>query len=679
MQEILSTNKNNTVVIKEEPTIQQTQIVKNHTPTNSSANSNVNLYNVQPNIYQQHVPNSHLSTTTRFQVLPSSPNWPINFIKPGLDELQTNPFYFDPSFYIRNPPPVVQHSLTNFHAPMYNTTIPQTSSYIYQQLHSFSPQLQLHGNLYQPYNPYNQSVASNFPINQNFQSNQILHNNMETLIRNKRKFSELNTNNNDSSIINNKSSLNSYNNNNNNVQNTIFCQNNSHLSNRQSLNIISDNFEYNKSEQSTAENKSQNASYFKNNSNANEEEDLNIMRERELKELKCKSIVEKMSVFLKYYQQFKESYIQRVQTIECSDSLKVQFHSLIKYLNEYESLLAELNSMIMEHERTQCKNNHRKTKKYFNKTKAFIRYECNKRLQSNIFEYRRLINSQDRYAGMYDLLDMNSHLISLLPDIGISIRRYINRCEKAREQEKDEEEYTAWFSENSNDSFQETNDAKDSSLNDVNNMSIPSFKEFIAQNESKDDDENENRINLVSEKENSNGENINDNNNSETFTERKDNNYFYRNYESFSKGIDNLNRYLLKRVEEEESLDELVKERIIKWINKRQSKYILIFSEVDKLLNQHKAGECYPKFHSYLLFNLGKLVTVCDSYHQKLKELLYSTTIKRKKKRKKVKLLPEAMSDVFNEIIDLKKSLEQNKYLIKRCNEHKGSNGPKPV
>ena len=131
---------------------------------------------------------------------------------------------------------------------------------------------------------------------------------------------------------------------------------------------------------------------------ADEEEDLNIMRERELKDLKCKSVVEKMSVFFKYYRQFKDTYIQRVQTIECSDSLKMQFHSLIKYLNEYESLLGELDMMITEHERSHCKNNHRKTKKFFNKTKAFIRYECNKRLQSNIFEYRRLINSQDRYA-----------------------------------------------------------------------------------------------------------------------------------------------------------------------------------------------------------------------------------------------------------------------------------------
>lgn len=131
-----------------------------------------------------------------------------------------------------------------------------------------------------------------------------------------------------------------------------------------------------------------------------EEDDLNLIRERELKDLKCKSVVEKMSVFQKYYQQFKESYIHRVYMIECSDSLKIQFHSLIKYLNEYEGLLGELSMMITEHERESCKNNHRKTKKFFNKTKAFIRYECNKRLQSNIFEYRRLINSQDRYAGM---------------------------------------------------------------------------------------------------------------------------------------------------------------------------------------------------------------------------------------------------------------------------------------
>jgi hypothetical protein len=71
------------------------------------------------------------------------------------------------------------------------------------------------------------------------------------------------------------------------------------------------------------------------------------------------------------------------------------------------------------------------------------------------------------------------------------------------------------------------------------------------------------------------------------------------------------------------------------------------------------------------LFNLGKLVTVCESYHQKLKELLYSTTIKRKKKRKKVKLLPEFMSDVFDEIIELKRALEHTKLIIKKCNEFK--------
>ena len=142
-----------------------------------------------------------------------------------------------------------------------------------------------------------------------------------------------------------------------------------------------------------------------------------------------------------------------------------------------------------------------------------------------------------------------------------------------------------------------------------------------------------------------------------------------RSYESFSKGIDSLNRYLLKRVEDEESLDELVKERIAKWINKRQSKYILIFSEVDRLLNEHKDGPCYPKFHSFLLFNLGKLVTVCDSYHQKLKELLYSTTIRRKKKRKKVKIVPESMSDVFTEINELKRALEHTKFIIKKCND----------
>jgi hypothetical protein len=48
--------------------------------------------------------------------------------------------------------------------------------------------------------------------------------------------------------------------------------------------------------------------------------------------------------------------------------------------------------------------------------------------------------------------------------------------------------------------------------------------------------------------------------------------------------------------------------------------------------------------------------------------MLYSTTIKRKKKRKKVKLLPESMADVFDEVMDLKRALESTKITIKRCN-----------
>lgn len=131
---------------------------------------------------------------------------------------------------------------------------------------------------------------------------------------------------------------------------------------------------------------------------------------------------------------------------------------------------------------------------------------------------------------------------------------------------------------------------------------------------------------------------------------------------------------MLNRIENEPTVDELVQERIVKWINKRQAKYILIFSDVDKLLNQHAAGaDCYATFHSYLLFNLGKLITVCDSYHQKLKELLYSTTIRRKKKRKKVKLLPEAMADVFAEIGELKRALDAAKVTIRRCNDAKAN------
>ena len=378
--------------------------------------------------------------------------------------------------------------------------------------------------------------------------------------------------------------------------------------------------------------------------NDNEDDDLNIMRERELKDLKCKSVVEKMNVFYKYYQQFKELYQQRLQSIECSDSLKMQFHSLVKYLLEYEQILLELNSIIKEHEHEGvCKNNHRKTKKLFNKTKAFIRYECYKRLQSNIFEYRRQINSQDRFAGMYDIIDTNNYLIGLLPDIGVSIRRYINKCEKAKQLEEEEEDL-------------ENNMIDDyaAGINDDSDLSNSS----LLNNE---DGNNNNAEKIISST-------LEDDGTLPYTQAHKDS---PRSYESFSKGIDCLNRYLLKRVENEESLDELVKERIAKWINKRQSKYILIFSEVDRLLNEHKEGECYSKFHSFLLFNLGKLVTVCDSYHQKLKELLYSTTIRRKKKRKKVKIVPESMSDVFTEINELKRALEHTKFIIKKCNEIK--------
>ena len=384
-------------------------------------------------------------------------------------------------------------------------------------------------------------------------------------------------------------------------------------------------------------------------SNDNEDDDLNIIRERELKDLKCKSVVEKMNVFSKYYQQFKDIYQQRLQTIECSDSLKIQFHALFKYFLEYEQILAELNLIIKEHEHDNvCKNNHRKTKKLFNKTKAFIRYECYKRLQSNIFEYRRQINSQDRFAGMYDILEMNNYLIGLLPDIGVSIRRYINKCEKAKHLEDDDIENNAI----SIDDFTGLNNDSD-----LSNSSLINNDENFS--EINDNNTNFSKSNNVS----------NDVANEVPYTQtHKD---LPRAYESFSKGVDSLNRYLLKRVENEESLDELVKERIVKWINKRQSKYILIFSEVDRLLNEHKDGECYSKFHSFLLFNLGKLVTVCDSYHQKLKELLYSTTIRRKKKRKKVKIVPESMSDVFTEINELKRALEHTKYIIKKCNEIK--------
>lgn len=58
-----------------------------------------------------------------------------------------------------------------------------------------------------------------------------------------------------------------------------------------------------------------------------------------------------------------------------------------------------------------------------------------------------------------------------------------------------------------------------------------------------------------------------------------------RAYESFSKGIDALNRYLLNRIENEPTVDELVKERIIKVKQKSTQKilkYFLIFGFIFK-------------------------------------------------------------------------------------------------
>jgi hypothetical protein len=63
---------------------------------------------------------------------------------------------------------------------------------------------------------------------------------------------------------------------------------------------------------------------------------------------------------------------------------------------------------------------------------------------------------------MYDLLDMNNYLISILPDIGVSIRRYINKCEKQKNTDEQEEDFdldfdnanneeASFLSENSND------------------------------------------------------------------------------------------------------------------------------------------------------------------------------------------------------------------------------------
>ena len=628
LKEILSTNKLNSnllhSVVKQEPVKQEPVVLPQSHPNQHQPQANPAPIHTQnghfyPNMvntgtyYQQQV---NLIQPNAYSTLPPQTQYIYPPTGPGHGQV-------DASYFMKTPPPIVQPQIVSRIAQPYYYQIQNPNQIPYYQVYNpyqqnptyiqqIQPQIQYQAPPYAP-------TQYGYPTNQN----------TTNPFYRKRKFGE----------INNYTNFNRFNK----TNNPDNSSNGSYQGSKQS-----------QATSSLSENVGENGAEPTGSSH-NDDEDLNLMRERELKDLKCKSVVEKMSVFLRYYQQFKESYIIRIQSIECSDSLKVQFHSLIKYLNEYETLLIELELMITEHERDHCKNNHRKTKKFFNKTKAFIRYECNKRLQTNIFEYRRLINSQDRYAGMYDLLDMNSYLISLLPDIGVSIRRYINRCEKAKEQEFEDDEYQTWHSENSNDST--NNDA----TNDASDITIPSFKEFVAQNGNDEefDENSENKKRRCDSEEN--GES--------SVAEKSTGSH--RQYESFSKGVDSLNRYLLKRVEDEESLDELVKERIIKWINKRQAKYILIFSDVDKLLNQHKGGECYPKFHSYLLFNLGKLVTVCDSYHQKLKELLYSTTIRRKKKRKKVKLLPEAMTDVFDEITDLKRALDYAKVLIKRCTEHK--------
>ena len=657
LKEILQSNKSNEkpITIKQEPQqinnvptqyISQPQQQQQQQPVPISINQNFTtnnnqFYGIAPPVLRGSYQSAPILSPTPngYTIIQPPPTATTQYIfQPQIPQHTNHAHYFDPSFYAKNPPPSIiglpnhQQLTRNLssesmvvsqnHAPIgiaSNSTISQQAYYYPNPLYQANnppqiPPYQTYLNIQRPYNSFISKQPYSYGVNN------------ENGFR-KRKFGEINNNNNHHSYNLSKSSS---------------CHpstSSSALPYTKILKTSNDQDQTNKLSgiEKTSENIN-NDNNGNNNKNSdavessvlimNEEEDLNLMRERELKELKCKSVVEKMAVFLKYYQQFKDLYIQRVQTLECSDSLKLQFHSLIKYLNDYEGLLMELDMIITEHERSHCKNNHRKTKKFFNKTKAFIRYECNKRLQSNIFEYRRLINSQDRYAGMYDLLDMNSYLISLLPDIGVSIRRYINRCEKAKleeQQEEEEDDNQSINSENSNDSL------------DMNNENDEEEKDKSSENHAGTSSTN-------------------------------------HTYESFSQGIDQLNRYLLKRVEQEESLDELVKERIIKWINKRQSKYILIFSDVDKLLNQHKSGECYSKFHSYLLFNLGKLVTVCDSYHQKLKELLYSTTIRRKKKRKKVKLLPEAMADVFNEINGLKKMLEQAKLQIKKCNETNKNN-----
>lgn len=691
LQEILSSNKaanskNATLQHNEQILIKQEPIVHHHSSPPPTTSTPFNQQQQQFYLQQQQQPNQQQFNYYSPQSSNLQPQQYILHPPPVVAPHATPPpptqqnLIINPTFYMQTPPPILSNASASativqqpyFYSPHQQSLSQVRPAYYYSTPYHQPPPASTIVQM-QQHHYYQQQNHSHFSLNTTLPPPALNSTNLACF--RKRKFGELNNFDNNNNINNSR------------FKAVYQAKATSYFTGANSQTTASSLT----SSPSTTSSKTSDSGLNDSGQVLNEEEeDLNLMRERELKELKCKSVVEKMSVFLKYYQQFKEAYIQRVQSLECSDSLKLQFHSLVKFLSEYENLLAELNMMITEHEHDHCKNNHRKTKKFFNKTKAFIRYECNKRLQSNIFEYRRLINSQDRYAGMYDLLDMNSYLISLLPDIGVSIRRYINRCEKAREQEQLEEEeedaeyQQTWYSEENSTDSNELNGKKSSA--DANDLTIPTFKEYVALNRGEEEDEDEDEEDDEDEEEfdeEDDDDNIDDatkenkkkkrklsTNESNGATSASDQPASNKNraYESFSKGIDSLNRYLLKRVDEEETLDELVKERIVKWINKRQAKYILIFSEVDKLLNQHKAGECYSKFHSYLLFNLGKLVTVCDSYHQKLKELLYSTTIRRKKKRKKVKLLPESMTDVFNEIIDLKKALELAKISIKRCN-----------
>ena len=126
------------------------------------------------------------------------------------------------------------------------------------------------------------------------------------------------------------------------------------------------------------------------------------------------------------------------------------------------------------------------------------------------------------------------------------VYRYINRCERARSQEEEEDEannddYANWHSENSNDSVQNGKSATGNNESNVGATSsngdgggdllqIPTFNEYIANMNSANDPLNEPMVTPSM----STGSGSAGSRRGQPI----------RSYESFSKGIDALNRYL---------------------------------------------------------------------------------------------------------------------------------------